>query len=182
MRFWSRGEIAGTADQPGYGFGDRIEHFAGRFAGGEILLVRKRGQPAIPLFRQFALQQRFHFPRRRRVRALVSFEGLDQIIAPGPAAAADTIAERFIDAIRHKELRIFRPAVKPLRQLYLLCAERIAVRRRGILFVRGAVADDAVDNNERRSNLWWRERSRPRAQSPPCHWHPPTARHSSDRP
>jgi hypothetical protein len=45
-------------------------------------------------------------------------------------------------------LRIFRPAVKPFGELYFLRAKRIAMRGRGILLVRRAVADDAVDDNE----------------------------------
>jgi hypothetical protein len=72
------------------------------------------------------------------------------VVAQAAPAAADAFAERVVHAIRHEELRIFRPAIEPLCQPDFLLAEGIAVRCRGVLLVRGAVADDAVDDDERR--------------------------------
>ena len=72
------------------------------------------------------------------------------LIAQGAAAPADALAELVVDAVRHQELRILGPAVKALGEAHFLHAERIAVRGCGVLLVRRAVADDAVDDDQRR--------------------------------
>ena len=58
--------------------------------------------------------------------------------------------EMLAHAVRHEELRVFRPAVAALRQTDFFLAERLAVRRAGVLLVRRAVADVAVDDDQRR--------------------------------
>src|SRR5450631_1380886 len=58
--------------------------------------------------------------------------------------------ESIIDAIGYEKLRVFRPTVKPLGLEYFLHAEGVAVGGRGVLLVGRAIADDAVDDDQRR--------------------------------
>src|SRR6202022_1372399 len=66
------------------------------------------------------------------------------------APLADAFLEGAIDALRHQELRVFRPAVEALGLAYFLFAERIAMRGGGALLIRRAIADDAVDDDQGR--------------------------------
>src|SRR5258708_7864197 len=50
----------------------------------------------------------------------------------------------------HEELRVLRPAVRALGEADLFRTERLAVRGAGVLLVRRAVADVAVDDDEGR--------------------------------
>src|SRR5438067_1407402 len=54
-------------------------------------------------------------------------------------------------SFRHEELRVFRPAVIPLREFDFLFPQRLAMRRAGILLVRRAVGDMTLDDNEGRA-------------------------------
>ena len=63
---------------------------------------------------------------------------------------ADALLEMLAHAVRHEELGILRPAVAALGQADLLLAERLAVSRAGVLLVRRAVADMAVDDDQGR--------------------------------
>ena len=51
---------------------------------------------------------------------------------------------------RNQELSVLRPAVASLRRPDFLLAERLTVRRAGVLFGRRSVADVAIDDNQRR--------------------------------
>src|SRR6516165_1144278 len=133
---------------PWHGLGDRVEHLARCVARRETFLVRRKGrQVAIPMLRQFAGQQQLDFARQLRMPIFVRRKYFHPVVAQAAPAAADAFAERVVHAIRHEELRIFRPAIEPLCQPDFLLAEGIAVRCRGVLLVRGAVADDAVDDD-----------------------------------
>ena len=59
----------------------------------------------------------------------------------------------FVDAIGHKKLCIFGPAVAALGEPDLLISERLAVSRSRVLPVRRTVADVTVQHNERRAFL-----------------------------
>src|ERR1700722_659298 len=147
-------QIAGAADQPRHMLGDGVEHFAGRVPRGDALVVGGEcRQERIPLLRQGAGQKLLDLARGLRKFPPVGGKQLFPIVAQRAAAPADVVAELVIDAIRHQKLRVFRPAVKTLGETYLLLTERIAVRRRGVLLVRRAVADDAVDDDQRRPVL-----------------------------
>src|SRR5271166_5593108 len=63
-------------------------------------------------------------------------------------ALPNPFAEMFAHAVGHQELCVFRPAVEPLGQLNFLFAERLAVSRIAVMFMRGTVANVAVDNDE----------------------------------
>jgi len=64
------------------------------------------------------------------------------------ATDANAGSEMFIQAIRHKELRVLGPAVASFGQADFLFAKRIAVGFGGVLSVRRAIADMAVENDE----------------------------------
>ena len=65
------------------------------------------------------------------------------------SAFANAIAEVLPHSVGHQEVRVFRPSVKALRQSDFLLAESLAVRFFRVLPVGSAVADMAVQNNER---------------------------------
>ena len=67
------------------------------------------------------------------------------------AAGADAGREVLADALGHEERRVLRPAVSALGQADFLGAERFTVGGAGVLLVRRAVGDVAVDDDERRA-------------------------------
>src|SRR2546430_14570494 len=67
----------------------------------------------------------------------------------GRSARADAGGEVLADAVGDQELRLLRPPVAALGQANLVVAERLAVGRGGVLLVRGAVADVAIEDDER---------------------------------
>src|SRR5207249_5671195 len=69
------------------------------------------------------------------------------------AAGPDARGEVLADAVGDQELRLLRPAVAALGQANLLFTERLAVGRRRVVLVRGAVADVAVEDDERGAPL-----------------------------
>ena len=145
-------KIAGAADQPGNVFGDRIENLARRVARRDASLVgREDRQAGIPARRQFAGQHHLDVVRGLRIFRLVGGECFHPFVAQRGAAPADAVAKALVDAVRHQKLRVFRPTVEAFGQPRFLFAERIGMRRRGILLMRRAVADDAVDDDEGRT-------------------------------
>ena len=58
-----------------------------------------------------------------------------------------------VDAIRYQELRVLRPSVKAFGEPDLSFSQRCSVRCGRVLFVRRAVADVTVQDNERRTPL-----------------------------
>src|SRR5260370_1102040 len=66
------------------------------------------------------------------------------------ATGAHAVLELLVDAVGYEKLGVFGPAVIPFHKLYFFFAERFAVGFVGILFVRGAVADMAVHDDEGR--------------------------------
>ena len=53
-------------------------------------------------------------------------------------------------AVRHEELGVFRPAIGALGETDLLVAQRLAMSGAGVLLVRRAIADVALDDDQRR--------------------------------
>ena len=68
---------------------------------------------------------------------------------PLRAALAHAVSELIVDAVRNQKLRVFRPAVISLHQFDFRFAQRLTMRFVRVLLVRRAVADVAVDNDER---------------------------------
>ena len=95
------------------------------------------------------------------------------------AARADAVGEMLVHAVRHQELRILGPAVEPLGVSDLVLAERFAMGFGRVLLVRCAVADMALDNDQRgpaRSRVGEVERA---AAPPSRHWRRARAARSS---
>ena len=82
-----------------------------------------------------------------------------KILIPLRAQVASTLAdaflEVFVDAVGNQKLRVLGPAVKLLYQPDFLLAQRFAVRLKGILLMRRAVPDVAVDDDQRGPGLWY---------------------------
>ena len=64
-------------------------------------------------------------------------------------AHADAIREMLAHSIGHKELRVLWPAVKALGEADFFFAQRLAMGLGGVVFMRRAVADVAVQNDQR---------------------------------
>ncbi len=67
-----------------------------------------------------------------------------------PQANRGLLLQAVVDAVWHVEFLAFGPAVVPLGKTNLLFTQRLTVRTAGILLVRRAVADMAVDDDQRR--------------------------------
>ena len=63
------------------------------------------------------------------------------------------VGEVLVDAVGDEELGVLGPAVGALGLAHLLLAERLAVGGGGVLLVRRALADVAVDDDQRRPPL-----------------------------
>jgi hypothetical protein len=63
------------------------------------------------------------------------------------ATLTNAIPEMLAYAVWNEKLGVFGPAVAPLGQTYLLFAERLAVGGAGVVLVRCAIADMALDDN-----------------------------------
>src|SRR5208282_4151999 len=70
-----------------------------------------------------------------------------------PAPLTNAGPEMLAHAIRHEEFGVFGPAVTALGEADLLLAEGFAMRGAGVVLVRGAVADMAVDDYQGRHIL-----------------------------
>src|SRR5262245_16999219 len=62
----------------------------------------------------------------------------------------DSRLKMFFDAVGNQKLRIFGPAVAAFGQSNFFFTERFAVRFRRVLFMRRAVADVTIEDDERR--------------------------------
>ena len=73
-------------------------------------------------------------------------------------------------AVRHQKLRLLRPAVIPFGEPNLLLAERMAVGGTRIVLVRRAVADVAIDDDQRRTVVRRLERREGPRRASPGRW------------
>ena len=91
---------------------------------------------------------------QRGVLAVLGAVGLERLRPGGAelgAALADAVGEVLGDAVGDEELGVLGPAVGALGLADLLVAQGLAVGRGGVLLVRRAVADVAVDDDQRRA-------------------------------
>ena len=113
----------------------------------------KLGIVGVPAVGQLALLHRVDLGGEVGVRLGV----LGELRLPGGAqlgaALADPVGEVLADAVGDEELGVLGPAVGALGLAHLLLAERLAVGGGGVLLVRRAVADVAVDDDQRRPAL-----------------------------
>src|SRR5262249_40372708 len=66
-------------------------------------------------------------------------------------ACSNSIFEVFVDAVGHQKLGILGPAVESLGETDLVVAEWFAMSFRSVLLVRSAIADMAVQDDQRRA-------------------------------
>ena len=152
-RLGRRPEVGRAAEEPGDVLRQRVQHLARRVAARDALRVGGKRRQA-------------RGPSRRAARAAASASisaASAGMLARGSAAKSSSHAavrraprapmpcgEVLAHAVGHEELRVLGPAVGALGQPDLLVAERLAVRGGGVLLVRRAVADVAVDDDQRR--------------------------------
>ena len=142
-------EIARAADQPGDVLRQHVEHLAGCLAPGDALGVGGEDrQLVVPAVRQLAPLHLADLRRQPRVSGTIGGETFCPDAMCIPAARADALIEAPAHRLGHEEFCLFRPAVKPFGQPDLFLAERLAMRGRGVLLVRSAVADMAVEDDE----------------------------------
>src|SRR5262249_19669043 len=145
-----RTEVRRPAEEPRDVLREHVEDFAGGVAAGDALgISREDGKVAIPSRGEVAPLHQIDLVRELGIRGAVRRQELGPPAARGSAARTDPGGEVLADAIRYQELGIFRPPVAALRETNLVVAERLAVRRRRILFIRGAVADMRVEDDQR---------------------------------
>jgi hypothetical protein len=150
IRFVGFRQVSRPADEPGNIRRERVQRFARALAGSHPLGIgREGGQVFVPAVGELATLHAVDLVSQLRKLFFV----LGEFRAPGRvgfgATFADAVLELIVDAVRHEELCVFRPAVIPLDQFHFGFAERLAVRFVGVLFVRGAVADVAIHDDER---------------------------------
>ena len=144
-------EVGRAADQPRNVLGDRVQHLADASRPASPLASAGKSGVAAPSLRAAAAAAsararrpaRDTSPCRPRIAPI-------QSLAQLRAARADARCEVLAHAVGHEELRVLRPAVEALRRADLLFAQRLAVRGVRVLLVRRAVADVAVDDDQRR--------------------------------
>ena len=92
-----------------------------------------------------------------RVLLFIVREKRFPFVAQVATAFSDSVTEIFQNTVRHKELGVFRPAIKLLDQFDFVFAQRLTVRSIGVLLVRGAIPDMAVDPNHGRPVVGFQE-------------------------
>jgi len=111
---------------------------------------RERRQAAVPSVRQLAAQHAVAVLREFWILAAVLLEFGPPCRLQRPPARADAGLEMLAHAVGYTERGVFRPAVSALGQADFFLAQRFAVRRAGVLFVRCPIGDVGIDNDQRR--------------------------------
>src|SRR5262249_20312040 len=111
---------------------------------------RKNRQPLVPIFRQLTMMQAIELIGQFRIFGAVVLDLRKPGLAKLFAAFANPLAEMLVNSIRNKKLGIFRPAVSALGQTDFFFAERLSVSAASVLFVRSAIGDVTIDDDQRR--------------------------------
>src|SRR5215510_8567153 len=132
---WS--QIGRATEEPRNVLGKHVHHLSGRFPSRNALRVdSKDGEVAIPSGGEFAPLHLGDLSRKFGVSRSVSIEEPCPFLAGLCAPDADPRGEVLIDAVGYEELLVLRPSVPALGKTDLLVAERLAMRKGGVLFVR----------------------------------------------
>src|SRR6188472_2684752 len=83
------------------------------------------------------------------MRSVIALEQLEPCGANRAASSADALGKVLPHTPGHQKLLVLRPTVDALRQAHFVVAERLTVRRRGVLLVRRSVSNVAVNDDER---------------------------------
>src|SRR4029077_20729337 len=153
-RFVRRAEIRRSSQEPGNALSKDVQYFAGSVAAREALGIGGEAwQVAVPSDGQLAPLHLVDLSGE--FRKLIMVSGKQRLPAAprlGPARA-NTSVESARDPVRYQELCVLGPAVGSLGEPDLLFAQGLAVGRRSVDLVWGAVADMAVQNDQGRPAL-----------------------------
>ena len=132
-----------------------VEHLARGVAPGESLGIRpERPEDYGPSPLAVHAAASGQFPCRGRGTFLDSWRRAPSHRRRASAAAhADAIREMLAHTIGNQELRVLGPAVSAFDEADLFFAQRLAMGRRRVVFVRRTVADVAVQDDEGRPSL-----------------------------
>src|SRR5207302_281571 len=111
---------------------------------------RKRRNAFVPALGQFAGPHGFQFSRFLGKRLGVFGEFSFPAFTCGAAVRANAGGKVLADFIGNKELRVFGPAIDFLGELDFVGSERCAVSGVGMGLIWRAVADNALEDNDRR--------------------------------
>ena len=150
-RLVRRRQVRRPADQPRHPPRDRVEHLAARVAAGDALRVgRELRQVGVPSVGQRPALHVVELLGQVGVFGGVAGEQLLPLAAAPPAVLCHRGGEVLLDPVGDEEGLVLGPVVEALGGGDLVRPEGLAVRGVGALLVRGAVADDAVDDDQRR--------------------------------
>ncbi len=144
-----RPQIRRAPEKPGDVLREHVEHGSRGLSPGEALRVgRKDGEVTVPSGGQLAPLHLVDLGREGRVGGPI---GREELGPPTPglrATRADPGCEVLADTVGNEELGVLGPPVAALGEADLLLAERLAVGGGGVLLVRRAIADEAVQHDE----------------------------------
>ena len=144
-----RPEIRRAAHEPGHVWRQDVEDLARGLASGDTFRVRREDREVlVPSHGKLALLHLVDLGRELGILGTVVGRTLLPLFAGCGAAGANPGREVLAHAVGHEELRLFGPAVVAFDDANLVVAERLTVRLGGVLPLRRAVADVAVQNDE----------------------------------
>ena len=131
--------------------GDGVDHLPVGDAGRHALLVGWERFEDVGPVRELPLLHPADLLGQFGMLGLVPLERLEPLVPGRAATRPDELLETLANAVGDEELRIGRPSIGLLGESDLLLAQRLAVGGRGVLLVRRAPADVAVDDDHRRT-------------------------------
>src|SRR5712691_12476636 len=144
-----RAEIRRSAHQPSDVLRKHVEHFARGIPSGDALGVgRKDGKPGIPSGRQLTPLHQVDLGRELWIFRPVSREKFSPTAAGLRAARANSGGEVLAHGVGNQEFGVLGPSVVAFGEANLLLTQRLAMSCGGILLMRRAVADVAIQNDE----------------------------------
>ena len=151
QRHRRRRQVRRAADEPRQMLREAVEHLAARNPAADSFGVGgKRRNPLVPTFGQLAGPHRFQLGSLRGIRLFVLGEFLFPLFPGRLAVRANSGGKMLPNFVGDEELCILRPAIDLLCQLHFLGAERGPMSAVRVGFVRRAVANDALEHNDRR--------------------------------
>src|SRR5262245_14737058 len=149
---WS--QVRRPAEEPRDVLREHVEYFARRIPAGDALGIRREHREvAIPTYRQVPRLHLIDLFRELGILLAVRRHERGPPASRGGAACPDAGREALAHAVGDQELRVLRPPIAALAKANFLRTELLAVRGRGVLLVRGAVADVAVEDDQRGAPL-----------------------------
>ena len=185
VRLGRRCEVGRAAEEPGNVLGEHVQHLARGVAAGDALGIRREArQVAVPVLRaaRAAASGRSRWRAPGMLRRVVGEQRLPVAARAAAPRCADARVEMLAHSVGHEELGILRPAIGALGEPDLVVAQRLAVGGGGVDLVRRAVADVAVEDDQRRPALGLAEDRERILDASRDRWHRRRAARSSHRP